>query len=141
MNRESIYSALFAQVSKAARFVTVSRRLKHWSDVSPAEQPALFQVQKSEIARTVPGQPTVWELHVDLFLYAHTNGNPDISPAEILNPLLDSVLNALAPDPITNKDTLGGLVQHAWIEGNLITDEGVLGDQAVCVIPVVMRYV
>ena len=50
MIREPIYAALFTLASGAANFVTVSRRLRHWSDVGAAEQPALFMIQKSETA-------------------------------------------------------------------------------------------
>jgi hypothetical protein len=50
MIREPIYAALFTLVAGAASFVTISRRLRHWSDIGAAEQPALFMIQKSENA-------------------------------------------------------------------------------------------
>ena len=37
--RETIYAALWALGAGAARFATASRRLRHWSDVAPAELP------------------------------------------------------------------------------------------------------
>ena len=138
MDREAIYSALFAKLRTAAVFQTASRRLKHWSDVSPADQPALFQSQRRETANTLPGLNTIWELRVDVYLYARApdQENP---PAQILNPLLDALAATLAPDPITNKQRLGGLVEHVWIEGEIETDEGVLGDQGVCIVPLVLK--
>ena len=136
--REPIYAALFSLVADAADFVTVARRLRHWSDVTPAEQPALFMRQKSEAA-AVPtlGAPTVWKLSVELYLYAHA-ADPYMAPATILNPLIDAVEAALAPPAATGLQTLGlpAMVQHAYIAGRLATDEGVLRDQAVAVIPV-----
>jgi len=51
--REPIYAALFDLAAGAAGFVTAERRLRHWSDVAPAEQPALFMTQKSEIAAVI----------------------------------------------------------------------------------------
>lgn len=146
MNREAIYSALFAKFSALTTggtpaFKTASRRLKHWSDTPPTDQPALFQAQGTEVPTNTPGLNQAWELHATLYLYAHTQADPAKAPAEILNPLIDAVVAALAPDPITNKCTLGGLVQHAWIEGAIETDEGVLGDQAVAVIPLVIKAV
>ncbi len=138
ITRETIYAALFAQVSAAADFVTATRRLRHWSDVTPAEQPALFLRQKSEMA-TVPtlGAPTVWKLAVELYLYAHAS-DPYAAPATILNPLIDAVEAALAPLPATGLQDLGlpAMVQHAYIAGRIITDEGVLRDQAVAIVPV-----
>ena len=48
--REPIYAALFARIAGAANFVTTARRLRHWSELTPAEQPALFMLQKAEVA-------------------------------------------------------------------------------------------
>jgi hypothetical protein len=136
--REPIYAALFARVAGAAGFVTAARRLRHWSDVAPAEQPALFLAQKTETAAVKAlGAPTVWTLTVDLYLYAHA-GDPYRAPAMVLNPLLDAVEAALAPPAHTGLQDLGlpAMVQHAYIAGKVETDEGTLGDQAVAIIPV-----
>jgi hypothetical protein len=138
MNREAIYAALFALVGNAAAFATASRRLRHWTDVPAIEQPALFQVQKSETAKTRRGLPTEWTLAADLYLYCQA---PDetTAPATILNPLIDAVVAALAPgggDLAQNAQTLGSLVSHCWIAGKIETDEGALGGQAVAIIPI-----
>ena len=138
ITREPIYAALFGLVESAADFVAVDRRLRHWSDVAAAEQPALFMAQKSELAsiKTL-GAPTVWTLAIDLCVYAHSS-DPYLAPATVLNPLIDAVEAALAPSPITGIQDLGlpAMVQHAYISGKIETDEGVLGDQAVAIIPV-----
>jgi hypothetical protein len=136
--REPIYAALFALVSGAAGFATIDRRLRHWSDVTPAEQPALFQCQTKETATTrTVGAPSVWTLTVELYLYAHSS-DPYRAPATVLNPLLDAVMTALAPDPATGLQDLGlpAMVRHAVIAGKIETDEGVLGDQAIAIIPI-----
>jgi hypothetical protein len=136
--REPIYAALFALVAGAANFVTAARRWRHWSELTPAEQPALFMLQKSELA-TVPtlGAPAVWTLAVELYLYAHAS-DPYGAPASVLNPLVDGVEAALAPSAVTGLLDLGlpAMVQHAYIAGKIETDEGVLRDQAVAIIPV-----
>ena len=133
MTREPIYAALFALLSGAAPFVTSSRRLRHWSDVGPAEQPALFVVQKSETAERRAGLPAKWRASVDVYVYAHA---PDdqTAPATVLNPLLDAIETALAPQGAVQ--TLGGLAAHAWIAGKIETDEGVLGSQSVAIVPI-----
>ena len=138
ISREPIYAALFALASGAAGFVTAERRLRHWSDVGPAEQPALFQCQTREVASVRRlGAPTVWTLHAELYLYAHSS-DPYQSPASVLNPLLDAVVQALAPDPTTGIQDLGlaATVRHACIAGRIDTDEGTLGDQAIAIVPV-----
>lgn len=135
---EPIYAALFARVSGAAHFVTAARRMRHWSGLTPAEQPALFMRQKSEFAAaTTLGAPTVWTLLVDLYLYAHAS-DPYVAPATVLNPLIDAVEAVLAPLAATGVQDLGvpSMVQHAYIAGKIETDEGVLRDQAVAIIPV-----
>ncbi len=137
--REQIYAALFAKVAAAANFTTISRRLKHWADVPAGDQPALFMAQRKEIAQTVPGLQTVFVMHVDLYLYANTGGDSTTSPSTILNPLLDSVLASIAFDVVTNKQTLGGLVQYCVVDGEIATDEGVLGNQGVAIIPIQMK--
>lgn len=138
MNREAIYGSLFALLAGAGGFVTASRRLRHWSDVAAPEQPALFMVQKHETATRRPGLPPRWTLAVDLFVYARAPD--DVSPAgPVINPLLDAIEAALAPlgqDAARNAQTLGGLAYQAWIAGQVETDEGVLGGQAVAIIPI-----
>jgi hypothetical protein len=135
MIREPIYGALFALLSNAADFTTASRRLRHWSDVGPVEQPALFVVQKSETAERKSGFPPKWRAMVDVFVYVHA---PDdvTPPSTVLNPLLDAIEAALAPGGAGGPQTLGGLAEHAWISGKIETDEGVLGGQTVAIVPV-----
>ena len=138
IQREPIYAALFALALRAAGFVTAERRLRHWSGVSPAEQPALFMSQKAETATVKTlGAPTVWTLLADLYLYVHSS-DPYTAPATLLNPLVDAVEAALGPVAATGIQDLGlpHMVSHAYIAGKVESDEGVLGDQAVAIIPV-----
>jgi hypothetical protein len=138
IRRETIYQALFTLAAGAGEFATVERRWRHWSEVTPAEQPALFMRQKSEFAvAKALGTPIVWTLSVELCLYAHAS-DPYTTPAALLNPLVDAVEAALLPPIATGLQTLGlpQMVQHAWIAGKIASDEGALRDQAVAIIPV-----
>ena len=138
ITRESVYAALWSLVAQAGDFATASRRLRHWADVSPAEQPAVFLCEKGSEAKVKAlGAPVVWTLHADFYLYAQSS-DPYTAPATILNPLLDAVEAALAPSPATGIQDLGMpiVVQHAYISGKIETDEGVLGDQAIAIVPV-----
>ena len=83
------------------------------------------------------GAPIVWTLYAEFYVYAHSS-DPYLAPAAILNPLLDALEAALAPSPTTGIQNLGlpQMVQHAYIAGKLETDEGVLGDQAIAIVPV-----
>jgi hypothetical protein len=138
IDREAIYSALWALGSGAWSFASVNRRLRHWSDVAPAEQPALFMSEKGGHAVVKAlGAPTVWTLFADFYIYVHSS-DPYAAPATMLNPLLDAIEQALTPSPASGIQNLGlpDMVQHAYIAGKIETDEGVLGDQAIAIVPV-----
>ena len=136
--RELIYSALWVLGSASGSFASSSRRLRHWSDVAPAEQPALFMSEKGGHAVVKAlGAPIVWTLYADFYIYVHSS-DPYAAPSSILNPLLDALEQALAASPASGIQNLGlpEFVQHAYIAGKIETDEGVLGDQAVAIVPV-----
>jgi hypothetical protein len=136
VNREAIHLALFALLGEIEGIKTLSRRLQHWSDVPGLEQPALFQSQRGQTAHQHAGVPPKWTLEVDLFLYVNSGNDPKAVPAIVANGLLDAIEAALAPVEFGGKQTLGGLVEHCWISGRIETDEGVLGPQAVAIIPI-----
>lgn len=136
INREAIYAALFAKAQSITGLATVSRRLKHWSDVSPVQQPALFQAQGDPVAQVERGKPTVWLLRVDWYLYVNCGEDPKASTAPLLNEFLDNIEAALAPEVYKDEQTLGGLVQSCRIVGAVQTDEGTLGAQGVAVVPI-----
>lgn len=136
--RELIYSTLWELGASAAQFTAANRRLRHWADVAPAEQPALFMSERGGHAAVKKlGAPIVWTLHADFYIYAHSS-DPYLAPTAILNPLLDALEAALSPSPVTGIQNLGlpQMVQHAYITGKVQTDEGVLGDQAIAIVPV-----
>ena len=136
--REAIYAALWSLGSGAAGFASANRRLRHWADLAPADQPALFLSEKGGRAVVKAlGAPTSWTLYADFYVYVHSS-DPYLPPATLLNPLLDALEAALAPSPATGIQNLGlpAMVQHAYIAGKIETDEGVLGDQAIAIVPV-----
>jgi hypothetical protein len=136
--REAIYGALWTLGSSAGIFASANRRLRHWADVAPVEQPALFMSEKGGHAVIhALGAPIMWTLYADFYIYVHSS-DPYPAPATILNPLLDALERALAPSPATGIQNLGLplMVKHAYIAGKIETDEGVLGDQAMAIIPI-----
>jgi hypothetical protein len=106
----------------------------------PAEQPALFMSQTRARAETRQGAvnlPVVWVLEAQFFVYVHSS-DPYMAPAVLLNPLIDAVELALAPDLGTGRLDLGlpEMVWHCRINGMVETAEGVLGNQEMAIIPV-----
>jgi hypothetical protein len=142
-SREVILEALCALLAKA-QFATpingcdtwalLSRRLKLWSDVAGADQPALFVTEHGETvafgAESLPGKRV---LNVDLFVYIAAGKDPDCIPARDLNVALDALQACL---PSVPAQTLGGLVSHCRIEGRIVKDPGDLDGQGLALVPI-----
>lgn len=136
---EQIDAALFTLVSGASLFVTKSRRLKFYGEVPPEDQPALYLAagnMNPRMGQGTPGMPYKWTLVRKLWLYANTGNDDSLIPSSIMNPILNSVLAALKPRTPGDRQTLSGLVYNVIVSGSIQTDEGLLGPQAVAVIPV-----
>jgi hypothetical protein len=144
--RETIIEALCAQLAQARfaapindndTWATLSRRLKLWSDVASADQPALFVAEHGEniafASENLPGKTT---LNIDLFVYISAGRDRDCIPARDLNIALDALTAALAPPPGFDRQTLGGLVHHCRIEGRIVKDPGDLDGQGLALVPI-----
>ncbi len=135
--RKEIYAAAFARVSRLSWVRHSSKRIKTWDDVPPNQQPAIFIKQKGESARYKKGVPSIWTLRADLWIYAQIPDSATV-PSDILNPYLDAIEAAYAPDNASaNECTLGGIVSHCRIS-NIQIDDGALDKQAVLIISLEM---
>jgi hypothetical protein len=138
-SRETIMAALLARLQTTAGVVTVSRRVKLWTDVPPAEQPAIFIAEHGEdVAHRSENTPGLVTIGVDLFVYVYT-GEPGGVPATTLNTVLDAIDAALAPsgaDMVRGRQTLGGLVSHCFVNGSVFKDPGDLDNQGLAVVPI-----
>lgn len=141
ISREPIMAALFAKLQTVQGFATSSRRLLALEDIQNADLPALYLTQRTEKVETKPpGMNPVSVFTCDVHLYITTGADRTVAPDTILNPLVDAIAAVLAPDNVvTNRQTLGGLVQHCWIEGLIEYFEGVLGPVGVVIIPIVIK--
>jgi hypothetical protein len=140
--REQIYSALFSTLSAAlltpaGPFKTVSRRWQDPSQLSPADRPSLYQVQKDELTGTsVNGLPIHAKMAVDLVIYTAGDSEPNSIPSTELNSLLDAVEAAIRSATPGIAQSLGGKVSHCRIEGKIEIVENVIGSMALAVVPV-----
>ena len=137
--REAIFQALFALGAAAAwgepaaGFAYASRRARPFDDL-PAV-PAFCQSEPGEEVERAPGQPprrvllATWTVH-------HATGDPDAPGAAANNLILDALDARLRPDGPDGCCTLGGLVAHAWIEGETLKDPGDLEGRALLAVPV-----
>jgi hypothetical protein len=130
MRREDVFKALETILEAVPGVRTFGRRLTPWADVPPSEQPALFMLCANQTV-TVEGRgmPPKRSLPVTLYLY---NQNEDAAQQ---NDLLDAIEVALEPKG-EGTLTLGGLVSHCRMEGEIETDGGLLDSQAVAIIPI-----
>jgi hypothetical protein len=137
MTRESIIDALFALLmANPDTFATSGRRLKLWTQVT--EQPALFLRHDYDEVPTHPtGIPPRIVVACEAWVYARCE-DPDDIPEVVLNNLLDSIEISLRPAPGFERQTLGGLVHHCWLEGRIDIHPGDLDGQAIAVVPIKM---
>ena len=140
MDSESIYQALFNRLSGINGFVTTSRRLRHFNNVQPEERPALFITQGNQTEVPVKGLDAKVELEAEVYIYIHETDKA-IPPSVQLNQMIDRVRKAIAPDfpEMCEYQTLGGLVEHCWIEGTIEVFEAVenmLDDQGIAIVPI-----
>lgn len=132
--RETIYGALFDRLKTIPGLKLTSRRLKSITDTPGNFLPALYMAQTYQKPYYEPGRQTQWELGADVYIYARDPLNQN--PGAIINPLVDGLQNALAFDnTMQNACTLGGLALKCEI-GELETDEGTMGEQAIVRAPV-----
>lgn len=136
--RNEINDALLARIEAVGLFKTISRGLKHWSEVDRSDQPAAFLPIPQETFRADPsGMDTFRRFMFTLWVYVHG----DEASAE-LSAILDAIELALQPQPMIDRDldrtTLGGLVHNVQIEGQIETDEGFLGPQGFARIPIIV---
>ena len=133
-SRETIISALFTLLQGTAGINTSSRKVKHWSEVTQREQPALFLAQGKETLQAAKmGEPVRHTLTVMVYLYAHTQADSKTAPSQILNPIVDAIEAALHPTFEGTKQTLGGLVVLRWRERDRIgiKSKGLAGETVV----------
>lgn len=141
MDSEAIYAALFERLnSKMDGVVTISRRLRHFNNVPAEQRPALFITQGNQQEMAVHGLNAKVELEAEVYVYIHES-DPSIPPSVQLNQMIDQVRAKLAPDhpDICEYQTLGGVVEHCWIDGTIEVYEAVenmLDDQGIAIIPI-----
>ena len=140
MDSESIYQALFNRLSGINGFVTTSRRLRHFNNVQPEDRPALFVTQGNQTEVPVKGLDAKVELEAEVYIYIHETDKA-IPPSVQLNQMIDKVRKAIASEfpEMCEYQTLGGLVEHCWIEGTIEVFEAVenmLDDQGIAIVPI-----
>jgi hypothetical protein len=149
---EAIEVALFNLLQNAVTalpFKTISRHAKIWGNAVPPDQPALYLVPL--------GGPTVqdqafgapkYHLKYVVLIYARADAalNSTVMPQTLLNNAWKAINNAMLGKPIDpvqaaawlphgEKQTLGGLVENAWVDGETTMQAAILDQQGAIEIP------
>lgn len=140
--RETVANALIsllatATINGSPAFVKVGRNAKIWSNVDAADQPAMYLIHygDSVVQKQSFGLPK-YTFHFVIMIYIRADAGPDAVPDTVINQMLDAIGLALQSIPPGEKQTLGGLVENAWVEGEILIDSGILDQQCVIQIPV-----
>lgn len=135
-NIEAIHVALFAVMQAMvtdAKLRGASRRLEHVNEFDIARAPVGFQHQlPMKLAGRGQSLPRN-TFRVDWYFYV--GGMEGAVHSTQLNELVDEVLTRIAPSLPGQKQTLGGLVEDVYVEGEVEIYEGVLADRAVAIVP------
>lgn len=138
---EPIYAALFAIGSSihgsSTPLTTMSRRWVSWDQMAPELSPAFYQRQPPfDVAGGARGIPK-FELKAEWYVYLATDPT-DFSTvtATALNNYVTALITALQGSLPGAKQTLGGLVENAYVDGKVILDEGLISSPAVALIPI-----
>lgn len=138
---ESIYEALFdlgkAAASSVTPLTTASRRWLAWDQMTAEQSPAFFQREPSFDVSGGVRRVSKFEFRAEWLLYLATD------PADLatvtatpLNKYANALIDALMPTIQGFPQTLGGLVEQAYIDGKVIKDDGVVSSPAVLFIPI-----
>ncbi len=139
-NREAIYAALFALWTPAYSWKqTPSRRLKLWAEVQLEDRPTAYQFEGAEESYDWTNQvnPKV-VLTAQIFVYFNSK-DPNVIGSTEMNTVLDAIHNRLIPsgrDLTTGRQTLGGLVHSARIQGSVTRVPGDIDGDGMAIVPI-----
>lgn len=138
--REQISVALFNLLKGAYPFAVAQRAGVMWDNVPSQPAMFLFQVGESGTQASAIGL-TKWRLHFWCLIYLRAQPQAvgqDDTIETTMNQILDAIESTLQPIR-GEKQTLGGIVNNAWIEGQIGVDTGILDQQCALIIPLMVE--
>ena len=140
--REQVYGALQTALLRLVptHVRSVERGYKAADDMQPPPYASIQIVAVGENIIQDKGTPPLRTLHPCLVVYIPKGGQLSTKAGPLVNPVLDAIETiGLAPDPVTGWCDLGGLVSHAWIEGEVVIDEATYESIIVAFVPLTVR--
>jgi hypothetical protein len=123
--------------SPANPYKVMSRRWRHFKDVSPNDMPALFQYQLPGFtvekgARSLP----VFRFRFYWMVYLPVSAGMNSPTSPVINNYMTALIKALLPTPTMPRNTLGNLVYDCYIDGQGLMDEGLLQTPSLIGLPI-----
>jgi hypothetical protein len=138
--RKQVSAALYTLLQGAYAWGLANPRLKLPQQVPANQQPALFLVKPKENISQNPARflPT-YNLQYYALVIVRSDALPsDVLAESLMDDILDSIEGALMPNP-GEPQTLGGLVNNCWIEGDITIDTPVLFPQCAIWVPITVK--
>lgn len=136
----ALWNLLQTANTQATPFATMSRRWIPWSSTASYQCPALFQMQLPSKATGGERGLTRWTMRFAIWVYLNVNTDDLVTVASTpLNAYFDAIEATLSPPPPSGpnaRQTLGGIVQSVFIDGDPAVDEGLLDPPSLLIIPV-----
>ena len=141
VTREQVSQALFNLINGVTDFQTSSRRLKQWDDIANVLKPAFYLTEQKESHTQNPSENTLTVRIIKYEAYIFVaETDPNAIPMTQLNNIIDlidpSAGGVLKASPFTERQTLGGLVWHCTINGEIDKVPGDFDGQGVAIIPI-----
>jgi hypothetical protein len=141
---EACYDALFALLKTAPLpnsivFRTMQRAAVVPQSIPPASQPALLLMPGPMEAKQNNFALTKWTFTAVAVVYFRGDASPINQiplPSSLVNWVVWGIATVLQAKPFGEKQTLGGLVYHCWIEGEIFPETE--NQQIVLTIPIRM---
>ena len=137
-NPETITAALFALLKTSSfNFLTYTRNPTLPQNVDAALQPylGLFLLGGSQVENQAQGLEK-WLLHFRVVVYIRGVAVPEAVPTVQLNEAWQAIVNVMRSVPIGSQQTLGGIVDNAWVSGDTMFDGGNIDQQCALMIPI-----
>jgi len=153
---EAIYQALFETVCSInspqpdkqpslTPLATMSRRWQKWDQIGDTAMPALFQMEPPDgikISQIRTFGPSRYKLSASIWIYLPVDSGYLITPT---SPKLNAYFNAIdavlqppiqSPGGARQQLGLGPAIEHCWIDGTVVFDEGLTSPPAILMFPV-----
>jgi hypothetical protein len=139
VTRNQIMDALLTQLEDNMPLVkTFTRRFSEYSSLSQSAQlPYLILTRARENypQRAITGLPPKRNLKCEIFIYLSAGQDQSAIPDETVCDIMDQVDTALRPPVGQEALTLGGIIDHCYIMGDVIQVPGDLDGTGLMIIP------